>query len=873
MRSVELEIPESASSFLRDAIRGAAGQEVYFLGRVDWSERGAGDDVVQVARLTEVEVFCRGNRASAPAIIQGAETWDLSLHNHPSGRLEPSEADIAVAGELGNRGVGFAIIDNEASQHYLVVRPFHRQEPVAVDPAEVAEILGPEGPLARALDGFESRPGQIDMAREVAASFHEGRVVACEAGTGIGKSFAYLVPAILWAVRNREKVIVSTGTINLQEQLVAKDLPFLSKVLPVEFEFCLIKGRGNYACKRKIDELSRDVDLIQDAENDMLRDLGEWSHGSQGGSLSDLSWSPPGNVWEQVMSETDKSLKAQCPFYDECFYYQAKRRASRAHIVVANHHLFFADLSVRQAMGNYDQDAVLPSYRRVIFDEAHHLEDIASEHLGSRITRRGVQMRLGRMLSKDEQKGALPGLLRKLRQKGDPVAAEALERGYAIGLRELVQRIEDGFDEVEQLISSSAAEGRLASASITSVEQLAGAKIRQRELAEMEPFWNSVRGYLGDLRRHLEGIQRLTEQALETLGRSRISPDTVKSLGLDLESFTNRLSEFTGAVESFCEEDDRMVRWIDTQRPARGEAEFTVGFSVAPISVARDLRQALFEPVRSVVLASATLSVADRPNFLADRLGFGELPAERFRFRQHPSPFRFREQVRVVVPTDLPAPGTADFERVLPLVLSDLLDASGGRAFVLFTSYSLLRSVYQRLERDLVGRGYSPFAQGQGQRSEILQQFMRSESGVLFGTDSFWEGVDVKGRALEHVILTRLPFRVPTEPLQEARLEELTAQGKNAFASFTVPQAVLRFKQGFGRLIRSGSDRGIVTILDRRILTKPYGKTFLASLPDVEVDAANARAVLGRIREFFAVDSQPDERADESDAVPSDLPF
>src|SRR5690606_34249054 len=321
VRATELEIPPPIAKFLADAIRGAGGNEVFFLGRVKWAE---GRDV---AILDDVDVVARGDASSVPAIIRDADDWDLAIHNHPGGDLTPSHADMEIAYILGNRSVGFAIIDNAANEHYLVIPPFRRTGRNFVDPAQIEWIFGANGPIARALDGFRERSGQIAMALEVTRALNENGVVALEAATGVGKSFAYLVPAILWAVANRERVIVSTGTIHLQEQLAHKDLPFLAKVLDIPFRYALAKGRNQYACRRKLSEIPAELQLRPPPEADRLalEELVAWGEATSDGSRADLATEPRREIWEQVMSETDRSLKAKCPFYTSCFFYEAKR--------------------------------------------------------------------------------------------------------------------------------------------------------------------------------------------------------------------------------------------------------------------------------------------------------------------------------------------------------------------------------------------------------------------------------------------------------------------------------------------------------------------------------------------------------------------
>ncbi len=850
MAEVTLAIPCEVRRFLADTIARAGGNEVFFLARIAWERPGA-------AQVSEVDVMARGNIAAAPAIVHGAEKWDLAIHNHPSGVLTPSEEDLAVAGELGNRAVGFAIIDNRAERHYLVVPPFERPAAVPLDPEEVEAFFLPGGPLGQALADYEPRPGQVAMAREVAEALNRDRVVAIEAGTGVGKSFAYLVPAILWAVRNEKRVIVSTNTINLQEQLIGKDLPFLHGVLPVKFRSALIKGRGNYACRRKLAEIETSgAQLLADTSDDerQLRSLVEWARTARDGSLAELGVPPPDAVWEKAMSETDKSLKASCKHYGECFYYQAKRAAGAADIVVVNHHLFFADLAVRRATGNYEWDLVIPGYRKVIFDEAHHLEDIASQHLGARVSQLGLRTRLGRLVSKrkDQKKGVLPYLASLLRREGAPVAAEELERGLLETVPRAGARVEE---ELEGLASLVEGEARRLAGGDRGAEEGNGPERQVRITADpaQEDFRRAVEKGLRAVKEELSVLLGQDGRVIRALEAAEDLPsDRRAALLLDLTSLRDRLEKVCGDIDFFLDWKDRdHVRWAEVRGRRERPERRGVTFVSAPIRVAGALKDGVYDPLSTVVMTSATLSVEGKVEFLGDRLGLDRVGGERFRFSEHPSPFDYQRQVLTLVPEDFPDPGSRDYgDRVADAVLSILL-ATRGRAFVLFTAYGLLRRTYEAVEGKLAAEGIRALRQGETGRSELLRRFRSGPPHALFGTDSFWEGVDVKGEALECVVITRLPFRVPSEPLQVARMEELEERGVNPFGAFTVPQAVLKFKQGFGRLIRSATDRGVVVVLDRRIVTKPYGRAFLRSLPPTRFVRASTADVLRHLGEFF----------------------
>ena len=455
------------------------------------------------------------------------------------------------------------------------------------------------------------------------------------------------------------------------------------------------------------------------------------------------------------------------------------------------------------------------------------------------------------MLSDDGRRGRLAVLGKKLRRWGATDTAETIERNYARFLPEIADRIDESFAEIEQL----ALDERPTAGSQGRQQEEASAKIRLRPETSRHPFWVGTRAHLGAVRSELELIVTLNDRALEGLERAELPESALGSARLECESFGSRLEALILDLDRFCDDSDAtMARWVDPREDAGRDEGGAIGFAAVPIRVAEHLSSALYEPLKSVILTSATLSVAGKPDFLSDRLGFSLIPRDRFAFREFPSPFNFQEQVLTVAPVDIPDPSMQEFESELPRLLLDLLRASGGRAFVLFTSYNLLRRTHAQLEQPLAAMGLRPLAQGQAQRSELLRRFRDGGNCVLFGTDSFWEGVDVKGRALECVIITRLPFRVPSEPLQQARLEEISARGMNPFMHFTVPQAVLRFKQGFGRLIRSSRDRGVVAILDSRVLTRRYGKVFLRSLPATVVSSGPAAEMVRRVEQFFGSD-------------------
>lgn len=749
-----------------------------------------------------------------------------------------------LALELSKGALGRKIRAPRTDPHYLRalfniggtdepgVPPPHTVRPL--DIARTASLFEEGGPLEQHLADYELREPQVKMTQAVCRAFNQSAFLLVEAGTGTGKSMAYLIPAVLWAVQNRRRVVISTNTKNLQEQLFYKDIPELETALGCSFLSVLLKGRANYLClSRWRTALTQPQHTFTPQERKAALPLVVWCDETQTGDVAENSGFHRGRhagLWAKLCSEPGTCLKQKCKFRDTCFLVSIRRKAMGAHLVVVNHSLLFSDLA--------SDNAVLGDYVHLILDEAHNVEKVATQYLGKEFSIWRMKNLVNRLYSKDVVEIGTLVLLSQHISQAKTDAPFAVQIALLVRLTQTLWR--DGqhlFEAMGRLMTERFGDE---SPFTQKVRHKAQERVFEPLAAQIGDFSAQLAALAAELGKLTEWLRELPDGSFPMQDESMAG---LEGAIVDASAITADLAFLTQA------QDEGYVYWLE--RPSRDRAS-DVRLYAAPLDISQHLSNALYGRLDTMILTSATLAVGGRFDYLLGRLGLDREHGERVQTLAVGSPFSYQDQVLVGVGTFVPSPKSGAFPGAVSEIILSLTTQTRRGTLVLFTAYDMLNGSYDALKDRLQTEGIQLLGQGRdGSRSRIIDQFREDASSVLLGTDSFWEGIDVAGASLQMLILVKLPFAVPTEPIVAAQMELLEKAGKNPFTHYTVPEAVIKFRQGFGRLIRNKSDYGVVVILDHRVLRSSYGPAFLSALPVQVQPFPSQEAMVADIKQWF----------------------
>ena len=729
-------------------------------------------------------------------------------------QLYPSDMELELSEELyTRRNIAYCLLSSDLDDFYFV----QDIDRIFLEEIDIENYFAKDGILAKEIKGFEYRQEQEEMAQYIQDAINEDRKIIVEAGTGTGKTLAYLIPSIKWAVTNKKKVIIATNTINLQEQLLLKDIPLAKSIIKDEFSYVLVKGRNNYVCKRLFNELvlgkSVDIETFSMEAREQIEYILKWGNKTKTGDKAELPFEVYPDVWELVQSTTELCLGKKCPYRKECFYMKTRMEKMEADILISNHHVFFADLNVRAETDFDSEYLILPRYDMVIFDEAHNVESVARSYFSVEVSKISFTRLLNRIYQKKNKKKKEKSALIRVEDTVDEKNLEDSEQ-YIYLLNTLKEEIsilqnigDEYFDEIRKIYE-------------TNTEAPIKKSLNKIEITKSR--------FLENLREKKDIFQSKLADFLNLMMSFNNVIDEEKDKNPEVINFNNHLKMFKAYIDSFkfinSFEDDNYIYWLDIN-----SKRTNVVLTATPLNIAQKLSTVLFDNLDRLVFASATIVVNGNFDYFKKSLGLDEEDCIEAIIK---SPFDYDEQMSVYIPSDI-----QDSENINAFVsdaskfILNILLKTNGKAFILFTSYTMLNQIYYSISKKLKDKGFEVFLHGDKPRSQIIKEFKEAENPILFGTTSFWEGVDVQGENLSNVIITKLPFLVPTDPVVSAISKKIEEDGGNSFMDFQLPEAIIKFKQGVGRLIRKKTDSGNIFILDNRILKKRYGSLFINALP------------------------------------------
>ena len=810
---IKEKISFEAREIIKNEIEKAGGNEVFFRGIPN-------DEGV----ITEVSILARGNKTSVPAILNAMKKGEVIIHNHPSGFLYPSDADVEIASIYSNRMAGGSyIVNNSVTDVYVIVELF-KDENVKID---ITPYFEKTGLLSLVFQGFEYRDEQLYMAKHIEKGLNKEIKVIVEAGTGTGKTLAYLIPSIEWAIKNKKRVVISTNTINLQEQLLNKDIPIAKKVIQGDFKYILVKGRGNYLCNRKYSNIimgeNSSIQDFSDSQKVQFNEIKKWGQKTEKGDKAELPFEVDASVWELFQSETDICAGNKCPYKGECFFLKSREEKKNADILITNHHMYFSDLAIRKEIGFNTEYSILPEYGMVVFDEAHNVEKVARDYFSYEASKYSFTKTMNQIFTVEGKKkntGSLD-ILQKYIKSHDIDHRGILDKeieDIKIKHKNLYIAGREYFNHIIEVFSN----GQMGTFTFRA----------KKDEMDNSPFLSSLIDFRERFTIEYNSYMRKVRELIKDI---RDEEDENGNIN-DFIKYTDRLESFFNNFRFINDfDDDEFIYWIEVNS-RKGNSKLVA----TPLKIDHELQKNLYINLKQIVFTSATIAIGNDFTYFKESIGLDEETLDKVIH----SPFNYDKQMKAYIPSDIPAPSDKNFTDEIAEFLKAMLIKSKGKTFVLFTSYSTLNYMYYMLRDELEANGIELFIHGKAPRTQLINMYVNGRNPVLFGTDSFWEGVDIKGKQLSSVIIVKIPFKVPSDPVTEAIIEHITAQGKNSFTEYQVPEAVIKFKQGIGRLIRSKSDSGTITILDNRIINKKYGRYFIESIPTKNINVIGKTAIL-----------------------------
>ncbi len=731
------------------------------------------------------------------------------------------DMNIFIESILSNQYVGHNDDDVYTFFNQIALQPMEQeieQASYQMEEQEFEMLFDENGLLFHQFPGFELRTAQKEMSSEVMEAFKHQEHLMVEAGTGTGKSLAYLIPALLWSKQHDEKVVISTHTINLQEQLFQRDIPLLKKILPFDFSATILKGRNNYLCLRKFEQLLLQNQMDASSEDTInLAQILTWVAQTKTGDVEEINFSTSGRVlWEQVKSDAETCLNRKCPWFRTCFYHRAKQKAQMADIIITNHSLLLTNLKA--------EHRILPAFQRLIIDEAHQLEEVALKHLGFEINQYQFHAVLQR-LYKDAKNGFLIKIINELKhsQNADQISIANQLMNDVIPLISKIDLVgQTYFDSLGEFVDQ-----------LAHYQDTGRKTIRITENVTQREMWGHLQAYVDNMYILFTELMNGLDEALQKLKNIEVDETIIVDLNGFLKDVRDLIFHFSEWNHA---NDTNMVFWVETLKRKKRTSVFLYA---APVEIGPFIREFLFDKLDSVILTSATLSVNESFDYACHEFGF-EPDEKGLKRIKLDSPFNYKEQSVVYIPKDVPDIREVSENEYIDHLAENIADIAvtfNGRTLILFTSHKMLQSTYWLVKEMLEPFHIKVLGHGidSNSRSKLINRFISESNTILLGTNSFWEGVDVPGESLSALVIVRLPFTPPNHPIHEAKTERLKAQQKNPFMALSVPQAVIRFKQGFGRLIRTKKDRGVVIVFDRRIVDTRYGSAFIRSLPPVDI--------------------------------------